>query len=97
MRIDSKPPVSPASGIDSVKQRLLSTIRKPGFRSVTISPYTLHRQGYSLSLTIFDGNGMVKEQLREPYETARKLFREKIEKIVIKRGAKPEDITALFF
>ncbi|MDD5593488.1 MAG: hypothetical protein PHG97_01945, partial [Candidatus Margulisbacteria bacterium] len=42
-------------------------------------------------------NGMVKEQLREPYETARKLFREKIEKIVIKRGAKPEDITALFF
>jgi len=97
MRIDSKPPVSPASGLDSVKQRLLATIRKPGFRSVTIAPYTLHRQGYSLSLTIFDGNGMVKDQLREPIETARTLFQVgKVDKIVIKRGAKPEDIAALF-
>ncbi|MFA4843671.1 MAG: hypothetical protein WC632_01815 [Candidatus Margulisiibacteriota bacterium] len=80
-----------------VKQRLLNIIRKPGFRSITISPYSLHRLGYSFALTIFDGNGMVKDQLKEPYETARQLFREKVEKIVIKRGAKPEDIAALFF
>ena len=94
MRISDKPTTTNL-GLSLVKRQIIAATQRPGFRSLAIAPCTLHRQGYSFSITTYTG-GMETEQLREPLNAARQLFQGKVEKIILKKGVKEEDLAALF-
>ncbi|MFA6169688.1 MAG: hypothetical protein WCW67_01550 [Candidatus Margulisiibacteriota bacterium] len=93
MRIERKgPPITPGN-LAGIREIVTSRFQRA--TSIIISPASLYRQLYTFNLAFISSNGRDTQQLREPFEAAARLFRQ-VEKIVIKRGAKAEDIAALF-
>lgn len=95
MRISDRPTTAATLGLNLIKRQIIDATQRPGFRSLILSPCSLHRQGYTFSIKL-SAREMSTEQLRQPVDAARRLFLGKIDRIILKHGVAEKDIAALF-